>query len=194
MRCRTWIWVLPPKSVEYRGAFMDEKFHGKRFRVSHFGIVWILSVLSVLAASGGCAPLSHSIVSLDGSSTESLASVAMLSADSSYPLLIRGVDGKPLDSVRVPNAFRDWSFVVMPGKHLLWLSSIPYGHPLLPQSIRCFTMDVTLEPGIHYIMRYEAANGKAVLLRWDTNDPVAHGQLVDKPWVFERGCRWNREP
>lgn len=164
---------------------MDEKSCRK------LSIVWGLPVILALVAFGGCAPLSHSIISLDGSGTESLASVAVLIYDSRYPLLLHGLDGKPLDTVRVPSALRTWSFVVSPGKHLLWVSSVPYGHPLIPQFIRCYTIDVTLEPANCYILLYDAANEQALLLRQGTREPVAYGHLADKPLVFERSCRWD---
>jgi hypothetical protein len=164
---------------------MDEKSY---IRIS---FVWGLLAISVLVAFGGCAPLSHSIISLDGSGTENLASVAVLISDSRHPLLLHGLDGKSLDTVRVPSALRTWSFVVLPGRHLFWVSSVPYGHPLIPQFVRCYTIDVTLEPANHYILRYDATNEQALLLRQDAREPVAYGHLVDKPLVFERSCRWD---
>ena len=146
--------------------------------------------LLVLAVLNGCAPLSHSIISLDGSGTENLSTVSLLTIDYEHPLLLRGIDEKPVGIVRVPSAFRNWSFVVSPGKHLLWVSSMPYGHPLVPQFIRCFAIDVSLDPGSHYILRYDPTQELALLLRPDSTQPEATGRLVDKPLMLERNCRW----
>lgn len=156
-----------------------------RSSVARTLLAWLASLVL-----GGCAPLSHSIVSLDGSDTGNLAAVALLSTDSDHPLLLRGVDGQPLGTVRVPNAFRSWSFVLAPGKHLLWVSSVPYGHPLLPQFIRCYAMDVSLEPGSHHVLQYEPTHEEALLRRQGGTQAVATGRLVDKPLMLERNCRW----
>lgn len=142
------------------------------------------------AVLSGCAPLSRSVVPVDGASPEDIAAVSMLTVDSQHPLLLRGVDERPLPVVRVPSALRTWSFAVSPGRHTLWISTVPYGHPLIPQFIRCYVMDVSLEPGSSYVLRYEPARELALLLRPDDSEPRATGQLVDRPLMLARDCRW----
>jgi hypothetical protein len=173
------------KLVMHQLALIDKK---SRRRLN---LVRGLLVLSAMVVFGGCAPLTHKIISLDGASAENLDSVALLIPDTRYPLLLRGLDGHPLDTVRVPSALRTWSFVVSPGKHLLWVSSVPYGHPFIPQFIRCYTIDVTLEAAKRYILRYDATSEKALLLHQGDKEPLSYGCLVDKPLVFQRSCRWN---
>lgn len=150
----------------------------------------LLALLLASAVLTACAPLTHSIVALDGADTGNLAAVAMLDNDEWQPLLVRGIDGHPIDAIRVPNLFRDWSFVVTPGSHRLWLSSVPHGHPFVPQTIRCYAMEVVLAPGERYILRDDPWHDRALLLRPGSDQPAAVGALVDKPFVFERACRW----
>lgn len=150
----------------------------------------LLALLLASAALAACAPLTHSLVSLDGADTSDFAAVSLLDNDASQPLLVRGIDGQPIDAIRVPTVFRDWSFVVAPGMHRLWLSSVPYGHPFVPLFIRCYAMEVSLTPGGRYILRHDVEHDRALLLRPGNDQPAAVGTLVDKPFVFERACRW----
>lgn len=150
-----------------------------------------LALLLASAMLAACAPLTHSIVSLDGADTGDLAAVAVLDNDDRQPLLVRGIDGRPIDAIRVPSVFRDWSFVVKPGPHRLWLSGVPHGHPFVPQFIRCYAMDVVLAPGERYILRDDPWHDRALLLHPGSDQPAAVGALVDKPFVFERSCRWH---
>ena len=127
--------------------------------------VFDIGLLTLTAAIlCGCAPLTHSLISLDGSDTESLSAVSVLSLDSQYPLILRGLDGTLLPQVRVSSAFRTWSFVLSPGRHLLWASSVPYGLPLIPQFLRCYAIDVWLEPGSLYILRHDAPGSIVILI------------------------------
>ncbi len=150
----------------------------------------LLALLLASTVLAACAPLTHSIIALDGADTGNLAAVAVFDNDDQQPLLVRGIDGRPIDAIRVPSVFRDWSFVVTPGSHRLWLSSVPHGHPFLPQFIRCYAMEVALAPGERYILRDDPEHDLALLLRPGTPQPAAVGTLVDKPFVFERACRW----
>lgn len=139
---------------------------------------------------GGCASLSHKIVSLDGSSVDSPDKIATIDVETRNPLLIHGLDGELLTPVKLQSAFRTWSFVVSPGHHVLWLSSTPYGHPLVPQRHRCYSMEVFLSPGGKYVLSELPGQKRALLLPQAGGSPIAIGKLVDNPWVFERGCRW----
>jgi hypothetical protein len=150
----------------------------------------LLALLLASAALAACAPLTHSLVALDDADTGNLAAVAVLDNDEKEPLLVRGIDGRPIDAIRVPSALRDWSFVVTPGPHRLWLSSVPYGHPFVPQFIRCYGMEMSLATGGRYILRHDVEHERALLLRPGKTQPEAVGHLVDKPFVFERACRW----
>lgn len=151
----------------------------------------LLALLLASAVLAACAPLIHSLVALDGADAGNLAAVAVLDNDDWQPLLVRGIDGRPIDAIRVPSVFRDWSFVVTPGPHRLWLSSVPHGHPFVPQFIRCYAMEVVLAPGERYILRDDPWHDRALLLRPGKDQPAAVGALVDKPFVFERACRWH---
>lgn len=146
------------------------------------------------AATFGCAPLTHSHITLDGSATDAPSAAATLSLDPDNPLILRGLDGAPIRPIRVPSALRTWSFSVKPGRHLLWASSVPWGLPLLPQTMRCYAIDVQLEAGTEYVLRHDADRRNALVVRRGATVPEATGRLVDEPWIMERSCRWEESP
>lgn len=139
---------------------------------------------------GGCASLSHSVVPLDVAMTDDAAEVAVLSDHTRHPVLLRGVDLKPVSATRIPNAFRDTSYLLSPGLHVLWVSSVPYGHPLLPQTVRCYVLSAHFERGARYVLEEDPDNARVRMLREGSELPAASGQLVDKAPVFLRDCRW----
>jgi hypothetical protein len=150
-----------------------------------------LSLTALLAAAvlPSCAPLTQSIISLDGSGDADPAA-ARLHTDANHPLLLHGLDGRPVDFIRVPSALRVWTYVVAPGRHRLWLTSMPFGHPLLPQRIRCYVIDASLEAGVGYVLREDPASKQAQVVRYDTGETVALGHPADQPPVQMRGCQW----
>ena len=156
---------------------------------SFTGFVRALLLLAMAVMVGGFAPLTHSVVSLDGASADNPALVSVLVHDSANPLILHAIDGNMLP-IRVPTAFRDWSFVVSPGRHVLWVSGLPYPHPLIPQHRTCYTLDAVLEAGATYILKEDFAREQAFLFLQGRREPVVTGRLVDRPWVFERDCRW----
>lgn len=148
------------------------------------------ALLLAMLLLAGCAPLTESVVALDGASPGDPASVATLAIDPAHPLLLRGVDGQAVTTSQVPNALRSWSFLLPPGSHRLWLSTVPYGHPLLPQKIGCYVIDARLDAGLRYVLRYDPGAESALLVREGSADPAVGGRLVDRPFVFERACRF----
>ena len=133
--------------------------------------------------------LPPSLISLGGAPVDDLSRVAQVSERSDHPLLLRGLDQVPLDAVRVPSVFNDDVYLLAAGQHTLWLMSMPYGHPLVPQKIRCYVIEATLEAGTRYRLE-EGAGKQAFLSRDDTGVRVALGRLVDERWVFSGSCRW----
>lgn len=148
-------------------------------------LLW-LAVISI----GGCAPLSHSVVPLDVPMTDDTTQVAVLSDRSRHPLLLRGVDHRPVSAIRLPNAFRDTIYLLSPGPHVLWVSSVPYGHPLLPQTVRCYVLRAHFERGARYVLEEDPDNERVRMLHEGSDLPAASGQRVDKAPVFLRDCRW----
>lgn len=138
----------------------------------------------------GCANISESLVPLDDSPVNDLTHVAKIVEDASYPALLRGVDGSPLKSVRVSNDFYKYAYLIKPGHHVFWLMNAPHGHPLVPQRIRCYVMQVELKQGARYQLKEDAGKKLAFLLADGTDEVLSIGQLVDEPWVFLRSCRW----
>lgn len=144
----------------------------------------------VLALISGCAPLSHSVIPFDVPLTDDYTQVAVMSDHSRRPVLLRGIDQIFLSTIRIPNAFRDTLYLLTPGQHVLWVSSVPYGHPFLPQAIRCYVLNAHFERGARYVLEEEPDHERVRMLFEGSDQPVASGQLVDKAPVFLRDCRW----
>lgn len=138
----------------------------------------------------GCGHISESLIPLDGSPVNDLSQVAQIVEDAAYPALLRGVDGIPLKSVRVSNDFYRYAYIIKPGHHVFWLMNAPYGHPLVPQKIRCYVMQATLMQGTRYRLKEDTDKKLALLLKDEAGEVVSIGELVDEPWVFSRSCRW----
>ncbi|WP_124962436.1 hypothetical protein [Sulfurisoma sediminicola] len=148
----------------------------------------MLLLLTILA--GGCVHAPQSLIALSDSSTDDLSLVARIAEDRERPIVLRGLDGVPLQSLRVPNALGEYAYVVNSGRHVLWLKNMPYAHPLMPQRIRCYKMQADLEKGMRYLLREEADTKRALLLKKETGETVSIGELVDEPLVFVRECKW----
>lgn len=148
-----------------------------------------LLLLTMLIAS--CAHTPMSLVSLDGSQTNDLSRVSLITEDHDNPALLRGVDGTPLKSLRIPSALGEYAYVMSAGNHVLWVKGTPYPHPLIPQRIRCYVLHVALVPGGRYVLREDVAAKKAFLVRTETGEIESTGGMVDEPWVFARDCKWN---
>lgn len=112
----------------------------------------------------------------------------MLLEDRDFPALLRGLDGTPLESAQLSTPWRDHSYVLRPGRHVLWLLGAPYSHPLLPQRLHCYRMELELKPGGRYRLEEDRGHAKARLRNAGSGKVVASGALVDTPWVFLRAC------
>jgi len=146
-------------------------------------------VLIVMWLSG-CAHMQESLIPLEGAPVDDLSQVAQLSEGSSQPLLLRGLDQTPLDTGRIPSGFSDHVYVLKAGRHTLWVMSMPYGNPLIPQKIRCYVIEAQLAAGMRYRLEEDSVSKEARVLRDDNGERVALGRLADEPWVFSGSCRW----
>jgi len=147
-------------------------------------------LVMVVSWLNGCALLPQSYISVDGSPITELSRMAQVSEDSKQPLLLRGLDRVPLDTLRTPSALNRYVYVMKAGRHTLWVMSMPYGHPLIPQRIRCYVIDMELVEGVRYRLEDDPDEKRALVLRDDTGERVALGRMVDEAWVFQRSCRW----
>jgi hypothetical protein len=100
------------------------------------------------------------------------------------------VDEELLPSILVSNHLRSLTYVLHPGRHVLWLSELPYGIPFLPQHINCFVIQVTLAAGSGYDLRLDPKTKLPLLFRTGATEPEAMGEIVDRPFLLERGCQW----
>lgn len=72
----------------------------------------------------------------------------------------------------------------------MWLSSVPYGIPLLPQTLKCYVLSATLRAGSTYELRFDNARDVPVLAASVESEHPVEGRLVDKAFILERGCKW----
>lgn len=148
------------------------------------------TTLLLVALVTACAPLSQSVQTVEGANPEDVGSVVRLSIDTTHPVLLRAVDETFLARVQVSSALRSYTYVLHAGTHVLWVSSAPYGLPLVPQRIKCYVLNVRLSAGASYTLRFDVPTQVPVLVRATGSEPEAVGVLVDEPLVFERSCRW----
>ncbi len=144
----------------------------------------------LVALVTACAPLSQSVQSIDGANPEAGGSVARIAIDTTHPVLLRAVDGTFLATAQVSSSLRSFAYVLHPGTHVLWVSSAPYGLPLVPQRIKCYVLNVRLSAGSSYTLRFDVPTQAPVLAHAASSEPEAVGALVDEPLVLERACRW----
>jgi len=142
----------------------------------------------------GCAHVSQTLISLDGSPVTDLSKVAVVVEDADHPLLLRGLDGHPVDSMRVPNAFANYAYLMKSGHHEFWVRDLPVGHPVWAtfERIRCYVIEAELERGMKYRLKEDTDRKIALLLSHETGIAIATGQLVDEPWIVSRGCQWKK--
>jgi hypothetical protein len=137
-----------------------------------------------------CASLTHETIAVDAADAADRAATASVALVAAQPVILRGVDGKMLSSVHVPNAVRSYTFVMSPGPHELWVSTVPYANAQLAQHVGCYVLRATLAAGAEYQLRFDPGRIAAVLLPVGSSQPAAVGELIDQPLIVERACRW----
>jgi hypothetical protein len=149
-------------------------------------------LLIIILLMSGCAHFSQSFISLDGSPINDFSKNALLVEDSDHPLLLRGLDGTSLKTIRVPNVFVKYAYVMKAGLHVFWVRDVPTGHPVFAffERVHCYVIEVTLIQGMQYRLMEDVGMKRALLLNDETGETVAIGQLVDEPWVPSRSCPW----
>jgi hypothetical protein len=102
---------------------------------------------------------------------------------------IRAVDGVSVP-FQLPPVIGDRSIAVAPGKHRIWAVSAAWPGLPVPTTINCYSIDVTLEAGVRYLLREDAAKQQLLLMREGSEQPEAIGPLVDRPLLPLRDCQW----
>jgi hypothetical protein len=155
-----------------------------------------LLICCCLAAPGfsGCAR-QPTLVPVQGAGPQNGALDARIGEDSRWPVLLRGVDGTPLGSHRIPTPFFPYQYLVPPGRRVLWVMSPPQllaGTPIPVGRVHCYTIDAELRAGAVYRLREDRSGKQALLVRADGGDIVARGPLVDQFFSGTRRCRWRQ--
>jgi hypothetical protein len=151
-----------------------------------------IQLIQVVLFLTGCAHTPMSLISLDESKTSDLSSVSVIMEDQNRPALLKGLDGRLIPSVRIPDPFfGNYAYVMNAGTHVFWLKGLPYPHPLIPQRLSCYKMRVELEQGKRYLLKEEPHEKRAVIISVATGAIESTGKLVDEPWVFIRDCKWD---
>jgi len=142
-----------------------------------------------LLATAGCGTLSDRQIRLGDVDLTPASELVSVTIDPDRPVVLRALDGNLLADIQVSNRLRALSYVVAPGVHELWLSSAPYGQPLLPQRLKCYVLTASFKAEGKYRIAFDPDRQAPVLEAIGTGVQVL-GVLVDSPFVFERECTW----
>jgi hypothetical protein len=107
-------------------------------------------------------------------------------------MFLRGLDDQRLESLKLPNPYSDYVFVIKPGRHRLMAMNIQSGHFLMPTDLRCYRMEADLLPGVDYILIEDRDNDKAVLKRQDNGKVVATGDKYEQKGAYVGACEWGK--
>lgn len=140
------------------------------------------------SAASGCGSWSSVQIPVGDAGLLATPDRVVIAVDPDHPALLRAVDTQPVAGIHVSHRLRAVTFLLPPGAHELWLTSAPYGQPLLPQRLKCFVLKAELSAGA-YALAFDRDLEAPVLRAVATGERVV-GTLVDEPWVFERTCRW----
>lgn len=160
-----------------------EKPHREKVRA--LVAAWSVAVL----ASTGCGTLSDAQIRLGDVDLTPTSDLVVVAIDPDRPAVLRAVDGSLLAEGHVSSRLRALSYVIAPGEHELWLTSAPYGQPLLPQRLKCYVLKASLKAGGRYRLAFDPDRQAPALEAVGTGVQVL-GILVDAPFIFERGCTW----
>ena len=105
-------------------------------------------------------------------------------------MLLRGVNEERLSSLELPNPYSNYIYVVNPGQYTLLGMNIQTGHFLMPTDLRCYSIEVTLLPGVEYIFNEDKNNDQAVMRRSDTGEIVATGEKFEQRRAYTGVCSW----
>ena len=108
-------------------------------------------------------------------------------------MLLRGLNEERLSSVELPNPYSNYIYVVNPGRHTLLGINIQTGHFLMPTDLRCYSLEVTLLPGVEYILNEDKNNDQAVIKRTDTGEVVATGEKFEQRRAYTGVCDWGQK-
>lgn len=143
-------------------------------------------VLAVVACLSGCKkkPAEYP---LEGAPVGKPSETARIKEGS---MLLRGIDDVRLDSLKLPNPYSDYVYVIKPGRHKFMGTNIQSGHFVMPSDLRCYTFEADLLPGVDYILQEDKENEEAILRREDTKEIVATGEKYEQKDAYVGPCNW----
>lgn len=107
-------------------------------------------------------------------------------------MFLRGLDDQRLDSLKLPNPFSDYVYVIYPGRHKLMGMNIQSGHFISPSDLRCYSLEAELSPGVEYILDEDKSRERALLKRRDTGAVVASGEKYEQKGAYVGPCNWGK--
>ncbi|MDR1311266.1 MAG: hypothetical protein LBK01_05245 [Burkholderiaceae bacterium] len=103
-------------------------------------------------------------------------------------LFFRGLDDRMLNSLELPNPYSDYVYVIYPGRHRLFGMNIQSGHILMPEDLRCYSMEVNLDAGVEYVIDEVKDKEEAILRRQDNGQVVARGKKYEQKDAYTGPC------
>lgn|GEM_PF-1373989 len=107
-------------------------------------------------------------------------------------MFLRGLDDQRLDSLKLPNPYSDYVYVISPGRHRLMGMNIQSGHFIAPSDLRCYSLEAELQPGVEYLLDEDRQQQRALLKRADTGIIVASGEKYEQKEAYVGFCTWGK--
>ena len=107
-------------------------------------------------------------------------------------MFLRGIDDERLNSLKLPNPYSDYVYVIKPGHHKFMGMNIQTGHFLMPSDLRCYSFEAEVLPGVEYILQEDKDKELAILKRADTGAVVATGEKYEQKEAYVGPCNWGK--
>ncbi|MDL2283602.1 hypothetical protein LJC19_00405 [Oxalobacter sp. OttesenSCG-928-P03] len=107
-------------------------------------------------------------------------------------MFMRGLDDQRLDSLKLPNPYSDYVYVIKPGHHKIMGMNIQSGHVISPTDLRCYSLEAELLPGVDYILMEDKEKELAVLKREDNGTVIATGEKYEQKDAYVGPCNWGK--
>lgn len=107
-------------------------------------------------------------------------------------MFLRGLDDERLSSLKLPNPYSDYVYVIQPGHHKFMGMNIQSGHILMPTDLRCYSLEAEVLPGVEYLLQEDKEKEIAILKRMDTGAVVATGEKYEQKDAYVGPCNWGK--
>jgi hypothetical protein len=83
------------------------------------------------------------------------------------------------------------TYVMSAGTHVFWIIGALYPHALIPHRLHFYVLRVELLRGERYLLKEDVNTMRVILITAITGKVETTAELLDEPWVFMKGCKWD---